>query len=603
MSALPPCLEGQDRHVTCAAMPKPDGSRLPDLGLCVQGVSLLKSPSRQSPSPAPRQERPHSRDRFSKSEPKVKDVQGIASKAPAQPTDFCCKGSQGPWIQVWRAGFADTIYVSEDTEETVTEVFVPDFWDDEWDRTDQVKWRRRALRCTPALGHCAGTEVIFVYDEHPEKVMCDGSELRCERCGPDASGRELFVQLCLDAAMTKFVSRRDKLSREALSRATLLPGADQIRALAPPLSHAVKAVSKIESFLCGEALVQVCRLGFQSTNLRFRLPLAASFAELYHATAAAFFQAGVMFEAGFVLSTPDGSTLLPCRQDIKLDQPSLRCQPDSSNYRSRVDEHSDDNGGQTKIFVHDITGALIAAMALYASATSALCKHRIRKVTGRHEPDDCMSLVLENGVEWHAETVGSLDTPVVQLTLVWGSAFQFVVVPWNSSAQVIAGRGVFSPEQIPPRDGVSRIGFALQGSRPLAGAHKLKQLCNSTGGPRAVADEGHDAMPDFDEDDVAIAQGVTHIFEIGPVQKMTVNMTSDGNQVGGSFYQAWLPVSASSAVLRSYLARMFDRHSQGRNQDWYRLTQLGDKFNAIAFTDLRLLVENGQLEGFTVSSN
>ena len=34
----------------------------------------------------------------------------------------------------------------------------------------QVKWRKRELRCTPAIGHYAGRELLFVYDEHPEQV-------------------------------------------------------------------------------------------------------------------------------------------------------------------------------------------------------------------------------------------------------------------------------------------------------------------------------------------------------------------------------------------------------------------------------------------------
>jgi len=38
----------------------------------------------------------------------------------------------------------------------------------------QVEWRKRELRCTPAIGFFAGQELLFVYDEHPERVpwMC-----------------------------------------------------------------------------------------------------------------------------------------------------------------------------------------------------------------------------------------------------------------------------------------------------------------------------------------------------------------------------------------------------------------------------------------------
>ena len=54
------------------------------------------------------------------------------------------------------------------------------------------------------------------------------------------------------------------------------------------------------------------------------------------------------------------------------------------------------------------------------------------------------------------------DTCELQLTLVWASAFQFFAVPDRSRGVLLAGKGIFRPEDVPVKEeGVSRVAFGI----------------------------------------------------------------------------------------------------------------------------------------------
>ncbi|CAE7746431.1 unnamed protein product, partial [Symbiodinium pilosum] len=53
-----------------------------------------------------------------------------------------------------------------------------------------------------------------------------------------------------------------------------------------------------------------------------------------------------------------------------------------------------------RVAVHDLSGALVADLSLAGSAQPGDCKEMIRKLALRHEPDDCMQLILESGEPW-----------------------------------------------------------------------------------------------------------------------------------------------------------------------------------------------------------
>jgi len=378
----------------------------------------------------------------------------------------------------------------------------------------------------------------------------------------------------------------------------------------------------VQGFLTGHIHVEVQSLAGAAT-VQFQLPENASCAELYHATAAAFFQAGhTQTQAGFVLSTRDGTALLDASPNVAMDHPALRSAPEGRQMLSDLRQIAQDAtepedlpSVSVRVIVHDLSGALLAEMRLPGDSAAADCKAKLRKLLSRHEPDECMHLVTENGQHWEdAEILATLlglgQAKTARLTLVWASAFQYIVVPLESEARVLAGRGVFrSPAELPAREpGVSRVGFPLKRGAGLdagdrdrcRGAQKLRGVRAGHGiaGPADVR-KLLEALPELDDDDAARPGAALHVFELGPdVVRMVANLTTDGNQVGGSYYQVVVPAQASSCLLRSFLAECLC-HSFGTSS---RLAIFGEKFEAVGFRDLQhYLRQWPDTKGFTLS--
>ena len=577
----------------------PASSGLEDM--LVRGVAIRGSERRGSPSP-------------SRASPTPELAEPRAS--PAQVGNF------GSWFRVFTPGFAHTLFMCEDPEVTTTQIHVASFWDEEFDYTDSVRWQKRILCCTPALGPYAGKEQRFECDEHPDQVKWCGLSLSCERCGPGEEGRTRMVQSCLKLLLGQ-EGAQGCAAPEALARAALLPGAEGIaRGLGWRDAGLKQAAGRVQGFLTGHIHVEVQSLAGAAT-VQFQLPENASCAELYHATAAAFFQAGhTQTQAGFVLSTRDGTALLDASPNVAMDHPALRSAPEGRQMLSDLRQIAQDAtepedlpSVSVRVIVHDLSGALLAEMRLPGDSAAADCKAKLRKLLSRHEPDECMHLVTENGQHWEdAEILATLlglgQAKTARLTLVWASAFQYIVVPLESEARVLAGRGVFrSPAELPAREpGVSRVGFPLKRGAGLdagdrdrcRGAQKLRGVRAGHGiaGPADVR-KLLEALPELDDDDAARPGAALHVFELGPdVVRMVANLTTDGNQVGGSYYQVVVPAQASSCLLRSFLAECLC-HSFGTSS---RLAIFGEKFEAVGFRDLQhYLRQWPDTKGFTLS--
>ena len=566
-------------------------------------------PTRQSPSPTP-------------AEPQAPQSQARA--CPAQESK-----PVGEWLRVFCPGFAHTLLLREDADITTTEIHVSSWWDEEFDYTDSVQWQKRTLRCVPALGPYAGEEQLFEYDAHPEEVRWAGHTYPSERCGPGEPGRSRLLKSCLLLLMREagqvgqFRQAQPAQPLNPLARAALLPGAAAIaQGLGWRDAGLQQAAARVQGFLAGHIHVEVEDL--EGILVEFPMPEGSSCAELYHATAAAFFQSGRPL-ADFILSLRDGSALLSTSPRVGMDQPSLRSAAEGNQLLGlrhslkRVVQESASVSTwppSVPVVVHDLSGALLAELSLPVGAGAADCKARLRKLLSRQEPDECMHLVHESG-QWEDQLLGQLldnadNAGMARLTLVWASAFQYVAVPVASEARILAGRGVYrSPAELPAREpGTSRVGFRVShdshaGSSACAGAAKL-QAFRSHRQQREPAQVRKlaDALPNLDHDDAAAAgpggsPSALHVFELGPeVVEMVVNVTSDENQVGGSFFNLVVPAQASSCVLRSFLAQRFC----GSSMASVRLALFMAKFDAVAFKDLRCyLREEPSTKGFTLS--
>lgn len=325
-----------------------------------------------------------------------------------------------------------------------------------------------------------------------------------------------------------------------------------------------------------------------------------------------------MTQEDFLLSTRDGSALLDASPNVAMDQPALRSAPEGrqllliEELRQMAQDATkpEDFPSSVPVIVHDISGALLAEMLLPGDAAATDCKAKLRKLLSRHEPDECMHLVTENGQHWQdAEMLAHVlgQAKMSRLTLVWASAFQYVVVPLASKARVLAGRGVFgSPAELPAREpGMSRVGFPLKrGTGPGAESRAARKLraVRAAHGIAAPADVRKlvEVLPELDGEDDASSPGpALHVFELGPeVARMMANLTSDGNQAGGSYYPVVVPAQASSCILRSFLAECLC-NSSGTSS---RLAIFGEKFEAVGFRDLRHYLQTWpDTKGFTLS--
>lgn len=512
----------------------------------------------------------------------------------------------GPWQRVSTAGGVHSMFLREDAEMSATDIFVPSMWDEEYDVTHHVEWRKRELRCTPAIGFFAGQELLFVYDEHPERVTLCGEEKPCGRCPPDRKGSENFLRCCLQIALRP--RKMSTLPTEALSKSALVPRAAHIaHGFSWPLDRPgfAEAAWKVETFLAGPVLVELHSFGLR---LQFRLPADASFAELYHSSEVAFYQHGCQLPE-FVLCTMDGSALLPRDPKRGMKQAVLR----SSVEEWEEDETLLEEVAATGVFrppvqliVHDISGALVADLTMPGNTTASKCKAKLRDITWRHEPGECMNLVLSDGTVWKGVVPLKFSedpdpSPAeFRLTLVWSSAFQFFAVPIGSGAKIIAGKGVF--RETPEREhDVARVGFEVSlkqspraGASKLMKSHKRERGTSGSGIGKLV-----ELLPGFQEDDAKEETSTSiHVFELGPeVVQLKINITSDGNQVGGSYYTTVVPLHVSSCVLRSFLSYQFLPGVK-----WPRLAVFRDKFREVAFKELKTyLQDNPNLEGFTLT--
>eukprot|EP00434_Breviolum_minutum_P039645 symbB.v1.2.035214.t1/scaffold4692.1/size36308/2 len=248
---------------------------------------------------------------------------------------------------------------------------------------------------------------------------------------------------------------------------------------------------QVETFLNGPLLVEIHSFG--GLKIQFRLPEEASFMELYHSTEVAFFQYGCSL-SDFRLCTMDGSAVLPRNAHLKINQTSLRNETDHDaaealrhvkEGRAKAAELVEALERTWHVVVHDISGALLAKMEMPGSSTSSDCKQRLRHITWRFEPEGCMHLVLNDGEVWDSPRVlgsfkNSEDTCELQLTLVWASAFQFFAVPDRSRGVLLAGKGIFRPEDVPVKEeGVSRVAFGMLKNQSTSGA---KNFALHTGG-------------------------------------------------------------------------------------------------------------------------
>ena len=219
-----------------------------------------------------------------------------------------------------------------------------------------------------------------------------------------------------------------------------------------------------------------------------------------------------------------------------------------------------------------------------------------------------MHLVLNDGEVWDSPRVlgsfkNSEDTCELQLTLVWASAFQFFAVPDRSRGVLLAGKGIFRPEDVPVKEeGVSRVAFGMLKNQSTSGA---KNFALHTGGRGRDDGSGEptiglltELLPGFHADDPSeTTQGAIHVFELGPeVVRLNINVTSDGNQAGGSFYNAVLPLNVSSSTLRSLLSYGFLPGVQ-----WTRLTRYMAKSIPVAFKDLKMFLQESPVQGFTLT--
>jgi len=354
----------------------------------------------------------------------------------------------------------------------------------------------------------------------------------------------------------------------------------------------------VETFLGGPLLVELHSFG--ALRLQFRLPQDATFAELYHSCEAAFYHHGCRLPE-FVLCTMDGSAVLPRDAKRPMNQAALRS---VAEWQETLEDAAAGVGHQrVQLIVHDISGALVADLTMPGDTTASKCKAKLREITWRHEPGECMNLVLSDGTVWTGEVPSKVfeePSPELRLTLVWSSAFQFFAVPIGSGAKIIAGKGVL--RTAPEREShVARVGFEVsQKHGPCAGASKLMKL-HTRGHPSGSTGIGKlsELLPGFEEDDAKEETSTSlHIFELGPeVVQLKINVTSDGNQVGGSYYTTVAPLHVSSCVLRSFLSYQFLPGAK-----WPRLAVFREKFCEVAFKELKTyLQENPHLEGFTLT--
>ena len=507
------------------------------------------------------------------------------------------------------------MFLREDEEITTTEIYIPDFFDEEFDQRYDVRWKKRELLFTPAIGLHAGKEMLFAYDEEPQHVRFRDERI-CWNTGGYDPDCDRFIRSCLEIVMS-VSSGVQLLPKNALLKSALVPRADHIaRGLSWPMDAPGfrEAAWKVETFLNGPLLVEIHSFG--GLKIQFRLPEEASFMELYHSTEVAFFQYGCSL-SDFRLCTMDGSAVLPRNARLKMNQTSLRNETDHDaaealrhvkEGRAKAAELVEALERTWHVVVHDISGALVAKMEMPGSSTSSDCKQRLRHITWRFEPEGCMHLVLNDGEVWDSPRVlgsfkNSEDTCELQLTLVWASAFQFFAVPDRSRGVLLAGKGIFRPEDVPVKEeGVSRVAFGMLKNQSTSGA---KNFALHTGGRGRDDGSGEptiglltELLPGFHADDPSeTTQGAIHVFELGPeVVRLNINVTSDGNQAGGSFYNAVLPLNVSSSTLRSLLSYGFLPGVQ-----WTRLTRYMAKSIPVAFKDLKMFLQESPVQGFTLT--
>eukprot|EP00434_Breviolum_minutum_P041145 symbB.v1.2.036598.t1/scaffold5203.1/size29885/5 len=195
----------------CHAMPA-------KLCLSVQGVSIAPAPKAAPPKAA------------SKHSVEV----AKESPLPAEPAELLPRVKYGPWRRVSTAGSIHTMFLREDEEITTTEIYIPDFFDEEFDQRYDVRWKKRELLFTPAIGLHAGKEMLFAYDEEPQHVRFRDERI-CWNTGGYDPDCDRFIRSCLEIVMS-VSSGVQLLPKNVLLKSALVPRADHIaRGLSWPM--------------------------------------------------------------------------------------------------------------------------------------------------------------------------------------------------------------------------------------------------------------------------------------------------------------------------------------------------------------------------------
>lgn len=287
-----------------------------------------------------------------------------------------------------------------------------------------------------------------------------------------------------------------------------------------------------------------------------------------------------------------------------------------------------------RVVVTNLVGNTVADIRLPASTTADECKRHLSLLCGHGGSGDDVKLALQDGRPFEAYQSLASALPIinsprmgtglcVHLTMLLQCMSEYVVVPRGCVAAAIVGRGMFTPEEMPPQTpGVPRIGFCsfLDGRfSALAGAeaflnetfertYLLEDVHVNVFEEKAVSALGVDITCADDWQLIttqikcegrymqrAKSAGLfVQLFELAAptIIHTEVRVTSDINHVEGRFQKMAIPADASSAVTRALLLASMASHPDR----WCRLAAARCNLTPVAFPSLAEHVRRGHLE-------